>query len=211
MVFVDESLPDCIQLGAESDPMWLTNVVTAIGGFEATNQNWADARHTFDISYAVRDASDYMLIRVHFHMMRGRAKKFPFKDFLDFEVAASEGVLTDTESSPAIEYQFYKRYGSGSDLYDRKITRPTSGTIAVFRTRASVTTNITGSATISYTTGLVSISGHQAGDTYTWSGEFRVPVRYDTDKLPGIARDRSGGGGELLVECPAIMIVEVKE
>jgi uncharacterized protein (TIGR02217 family) len=209
MQFVDVQFPDCIAFGAQSDSTWSTDVAAVLSGHEITNQNWEDARHLFDVSFAVRTASDYRMVRTHFHEVRGRAKAFPFKDFLDFSALATEGVmLLDDSDSPPGDYQMYKRYGSGAYAYDRKITRPVSGTITVFRTRAAVTTTI--AATIDYSTGLVTVTGHVVGDIYTWSGNFNVPVRYDTDRLPAMAINKESEG-ELLVQCGSIPICEVRE
>jgi uncharacterized protein (TIGR02217 family) len=208
MEFIDAAFPDCLAFGAQSDVNWSTDVAAVLSGHEVTNQNWEDARHTFDVAFAVRTASDYRLIRVHFNQAKGRAKAFLFKDFLDFETDAAEGVMLDDGLSPSGDYQLFKRYGSGGDAYDRKITRPLSGTVTVFRTRAAVTTTI--AATIDYDTGLVTVSGHVGGDTYTWSGQFNVPCRYDVDRLPAQAINRQSEG-ELLVSCGSVPIVEVRE
>jgi uncharacterized protein (TIGR02217 family) len=210
MIYVDIEFPERIAFGAESDPMWMTELAVTRSGSESTNQAWSQSRHSYDVSFAVRNKTDYLLIRSHFHQVRGRAKSFPFKDYLDFEVSSSQGVLTST--GVADTYQMFKRYGSGDDLYDRKITRPDSGSVAIFRTRSGVTSNITGSSTVTYTTGVVVVTGHQSGDVYTWSGTFHVPCRYDTDRLPAVIVNKEPGAqGELLVQCQSIPLVEVRE
>jgi uncharacterized protein (TIGR02217 family) len=205
MQFVDIPFPNRIAFGARSEPSWSTTLVAMQNGDEVTNQNWIDARHTFDVAPVIRTVSDFALVREHFYQVRGRAKKFPFRDFLDYLATAAQGVIADTVDG----WQLFKRYGSGSDLYDRKITRP-SGTIQVFRTRSAVTTAI--STTVDATTGIVTISGHMTGDTYTWAGEFNVPCRYDTDRLASSAVNKEPGpDGELYVDCDSIPIVEVRE
>lgn len=213
MSFVNIPFPDCIAFGAQSDPMWSSTVTMSAGGFEKANQNWEESRHAYDVAFSVRTASDYSLIRAHFHQVRGRANTFPFKDHLDFEVSASEGKLLDAagaEPSTNATFQLHKRYGSGADRYDRKITRPVSP-VAVLRTRSGTTTNITGAgAAVTYTTGAVAITGHVAGDTYAWSGTFLVPCRYDTDRLPAAIVNRHNAD-ELLVDCGSIPLVEVRE
>ncbi len=189
----------------------LTALTALLSGFEATNQNWSQTRHAYDAGLAVRVASDYLAVKAHFHAMRGRARSFPFLDPIDHAVAQAAGVVVAEQGSPNDMQMFY-RYGSGSTAYDRKITRPKSGTVAIFRTRSAVTTNITGSSTIDYTTGIVAVTGHVAGDTYAWSGEFYVPCRYDIDRLPGVIINKEPGpAGELYVDCDSIPIVEVRE
>lgn len=213
MVFVDVEFPPRIALGAQRRPGWNTTVTQTTSGAESTNQNWSRARHSFDVSFSVRTAGDYDEVVQHFHSVRGRAKFFPFKDALDYRVEASRGVLLDDGDSPTTGYTLGKTYGTGAAMYQRRITRPKAGTVAIYRSRAGTTTTITGSATISYTTGFVTFTGGTvvAGDVLSWSGQFFVPCRYDTDELPGVIVDRAPAGGDLLVRCDGIPLVEVRE
>lgn len=208
MDYLDQPFPERIAFGARSEPTWFTDVAQTFGGYESTNQNWSQVRHYFDVTFAIRLATDYQAVRAHFHMARGRAKKFRFKDFLDYQ--ATTDPLTATATANV--YQCYKRYGSGSNAYDRIITRPIELTMTIFRTRASVTTDITGSSTIDDETGLVTVTGHVGGDTYTWTGEFDVPCRYDVDKLPAVAVNKNPhADGDLIVESGNVIIVEVRD
>lgn len=208
MEYLDHAFPERIAFGARSEPTWFTDVAQTFGGYEATNQNWSQVRHRFDLSFAIRTAADYQSVRAHFHMARGMAKKFRFKDFLDYQ--ATTQPLTATATTNV--YQCYKRYGTGADAYDRIITRPVEITMSIFRTRSGSTTNITGSSTIDDATGLVTVTGHLSGDTYTWTGEFDVPCRYDVDKLPAAAINKNpNADGELYVESGNVMLVEVRD
>lgn len=210
MEFVDIEFPRRIAFHATAEAQWQTELTSVLSGFEATNQNWAQTRHAYDAGLAIRTASDYLQVKTHFHAMRGRAKSFPFLDPIDHTVTQAAGVLTAAASN----WQMFYRYGSGGGVYDRKITRPRTGTIKVFRTRSTVTTDVTSSSTITYTTGIVAITGHVSGDTYAWSGEFFVPCRYDIDRLPGAIVDKQPPGRaspELLVECNSIPLLEVRE
>ena len=214
MQFVNIDFPERIAMGAQSDSGWSTDLATNTAGFESTNEKWLNARHYFDLSFAIRNRVDYLLVRSHFHEVRGRARAFLIKDFLDFEVSTAEGQLLTTALAAVTAngtYYLFKKYGSVNPYY-RKITRPDTP-ISVFRTRSSTTTNITGAgATVTYTTGAVAITGHAGGDTYSWSGTFKVPARYDIDRLPGVAINKEpGADGELIVQCDSIPVVEVKE
>lgn len=208
MPFVDAEFPRRLALGAVREPGWSTSLVENFGGFESANRNWVNAKHSYDVSLTIRNETDYKLALTHFHSVRGRWGVFPFKDFLDYRCEQAEGELIDNGDSPAGDWQLVKRYGSGDALWRRWITRPMSG-VVVYRTRAGVTTVI--AATVSLTTGRVTLSGHLAGDTYAWSGQFFVPCRYGSDKMPAAAVDRAPGGGELLVRCENITLMEVRE
>ena len=215
MQFVDIPFPERIAFGAQSDVTWATELAATQSGHEITNQSWEENRHVFDVSFAVRLRSDYLQVRSHFNQTRGRAKSFPFKDFLDYQVSTSEGkLLSSAGAAPAGNgtYYLHKRYGTGSDAYDRRITRPDSPA-QVFRTRSGSTTNITGAgAVVTHTTGAVAITGHAGGDTYSWSGTFKVPCRYEADRLPAVAVNKEGTpDGDLWVECGAINLIEVRE
>jgi uncharacterized protein (TIGR02217 family) len=207
MEFIAITFPDCIALGAQSDPTWSTTLAEVIGGAEATNQNWSEARHRFDVSLTARPVSEYHSMRDHFHEARGRAKKWPFKDFLDFEVTQANGVLLDANLvAPAGNgtFNLHKKYGT-VDPYYRQITRPDTP-IIVYRNGV----NIMGAgAVVTYAGGTVAITGHTGGDVYTWSGTFKVPCRYDIDRLPAAAINKSEG--EIIVDCGPIPIIEVKE
>jgi uncharacterized protein (TIGR02217 family) len=199
-------------MGAQRRPGWRTNVVETTGGHERTDQQWSKARHRYDVSFAVRTTVDYEAVQDHFHVMRGRAKVFPFLDAVDYKVSASNGVLLDDGDSPTTAYSLGKRYGTGAEAYYRNIKRPRSGTVAIYRLRGVTTTDITSSATISYTTGFVTFTGGTVigGDVLSWAGQFWVPCRYNTDELPTLIVDRHPSG-ELLVRCDSIPIVEWRE
>jgi uncharacterized protein (TIGR02217 family) len=211
MLIIDAPFPERIAFGARSEPGWLTELAVTSAGWESTNQRWAHTRHAYDVSLAVRTADDYALVRAHFHKVRGRAKGFLFKDPLDFSATVDDGV-TDIADQSSDGWQLFKRYDSGTDAYDRRITRPVSGSLAIWRTRGMSTTNVTGSCSIDHDTGIFSVSGDAPGDVYTWSGQFRVPCRYDVDRLPTvIVNKQPGADGQLFVQCDAIPLVEVRE
>lgn len=214
MQYVDVVFPPRIAMGAQRRPGWKTSLTQVQSGNEFTNQDWSRARHSYELSFAVRTVSDYDVVVEHFHTMRGRFRKFPFKDILDFRVEAQRGLLLDDGDSPTTGYHLAKRYGSAGYFYDRRITRPAVGTVAIYRTRSSVIVDVTGSATINYSTGWVTFSPGtvHAGDVLSWAGQFWVPARYDVDELPGLIVDRRPGqNGELLVSCESIPVVEARE
>lgn len=209
MDYVDLEFPRRIALGAMREPGWNTTLTANFGGFEAANQNWVNAKHRYDISLAIRTARDYEAVLDHFHSVRGRSRSFPFKDFLDYRVEAGRGVLVDNNESPAGDYQLAKRYGTGSNRWERYITRPTS--VTVYVTTLGSTTDITGSCEIDLATGRVTIGIgiDPEFDVLSWSGQFVVPVRYDADSLTAVAEDRQPGG-DLLVRCDSIVLTEVR-
>ena len=216
----DLEFPRRIALGAQRRPRWETELVQTRGGHVLTLSDWRDALHEYDVSFAVRVAADYDLIVQHFHGARGRRHTFPFRDPLDYKVVASRGLIIDADGdSPTTAFQLVKQYGSGTTKWQRPITRPSTGTLAVYRLRGGSTTDITASTTIDYTTGQVTFSGGVylpgSGDVLSWSGEFWVPCRYAEDSLPAVIVDKRAGSRSdlsgLLVRCDSIKILEDRE
>lgn len=208
ITILDVPFPPRLALDAQRTPRWRTGLTETTSGFLKSDRKWSKAMHSFDVSFAVRTASAYDLIVQHFHEVRGRGYGFPFRDPLDHRVDASRSSMPESGGG----YQLSKTYGSVNP-YVRAITRPKSGTVTIFRTRAGNTVDITSSCTISYTTGLVHMSTGVIipGDTLAWAGEFFVPCMYGSDELPGLIVDRRPNGGELLVQCPSIVIDEVRQ
>lgn len=212
MVFVDIEFPPRIAFGAQTMVDWQTEMAQTIAGWENANQRWTNARHAYDVSFSVRNSTDYAEIKAHYIQVRGRLKSFPFKDYLDFECSADAGLLVSNEDSPPT-FAMHKTYGSGNDAWLRPITRPMPSPVPViYRWRDFVTTNASADATIDYETGDVEMDNDMPGDIYTWAGQFWVPCRYDADRLPAIIINKEPGAeGELLTQCDAIPIVEVRE
>lgn len=129
MSWLDEEFPPCIAYGAVSAPVWMTSIVANQGGYEQRNQDWTQARHEYDISFAIRTQTDYLIVLEHWHMARGQLHSFGITDPLDSEVLATDGIVAYVSAGVT---QLYKRYGSGTYLWDRKITRPKVGA-AVYR------------------------------------------------------------------------------
>lgn len=130
MTWLNEEFPPCIAYGAQSAPMWMTTIAANRAGFEQRNQNWTQTRHEYDLSFAIRTQTDYLKVLKHWHMARGQLHSFGITDALDSVVDEGDGPVAAV--SPGV-FQLFKRYGTGADAYDRKITRPKPEGLVVFR------------------------------------------------------------------------------
>lgn len=138
-------------------PSFNVQIVTGSGGDEQRNCKTRHARRRFRINTDFLDSDDVNDLYDHFAARRGATDSFPFLDPFDY-VASGE---------PIVSGQLVKRYTAGAYTYDRPITLPISGTVTY-----------SGGGSLDYSTGI--ISGGSGG---TWSGEFRIPARYDSDVL----------------------------
>lgn len=208
MSWMNTAFPPRLAFGLECDPEWQVRIASTISGFESRNLEWSHARHVYDASFAIRTAADHQLIRQHFHMARGPFHSWPLLDPLDHEVSIAEGVflaVPDADTS----FQMHKQYGSGQFAYFRKITRPLAGAL-IYIDDVLMTEGL--DYTLDEDTGVMSFPSSDADpDSFTWSGQFYVPCRYDTTKLPVRIQTRGDTGMDYMVSSEGIPIVEVRE
>lgn len=194
--------PERIAYGAQGGPEWSTSVVVTISGREHRLSSWMYPRHRWDVSQGIKTQADFETLRAHFLSVRGRLHGWRFKDWADYQCPIAAGVVSGITGTT---FQLVKRYTSGAQTMDRKIVKPLA---AGFVLKDSGTTlTLTTDYAIDTTTGIVTTTTTRTAANLTWSGEFDLPMRYDTDRLEGriVARNASG----LLHEWASIPIVEL--
>ena len=201
MDFFDYRLDTRYSLGAKGGPAFSTETNKTVGGQFFANRNWLMPLHMFDISESIRTKADFETLRALFYNVYGQYSAFRFKHFDDFECSASNSSLTLITGAI---YQLNRIYVLGSRTFVRPILKPcASPAVVVTRNRSGVFSTAT--ATIDYTTGRATITGHAGGDTYTWAGQFDVPVGFTTDRMEAITTKNNAG---LLIEWPSIVLEE---
>lgn len=146
MAFLNIRFPDNISYGAQGGPEYSTNVVLITSGFEQRNSNWSLPKFKTDVSHAARTKEQNDELIAFFHIAKGKANSFLFKDWADYQCTQDTGVLINIDTG---QHQLYKRYSNSAGSQDRKITRPKSGTVTIYKNGSPL------SATIDYTTGIV--------------------------------------------------------
>lgn len=195
------SFPEPIGYGAVGGPMFRTEIAASSSGRESRNGPWAYPRHAWDVSQGIRSQADFAAVRAFFMVARGRHHGWRFKDWSDFAATHSDGLVLAITSTT---FQLIKRYTSGSSTQDRLIQKPKHG--AAIEVKVS---GVTTAHTLDTATGIVTIGSAPAAANVTWSGEFDIPMRFDTDKLDGriVARNPRDG---LLHQWDAIPIIEIR-
>lgn len=204
MAFFEERFPDSIAQGGTGGPRWKTTKNYSGGGDRSANKDWADALHYFNVAQAIQTLDDYDLVRSFFNVVAGGFDGFRYKDFTNYVATKDRGVLQQIGSSDV--FQLFKADSFGARTWLRKIQKPVDGTLTVWRTRSAVESVIT--PAIDATTGLVTDSGHMAGDTYAWAGQFDVPCEFATDTMENAASIGADGG--LLMGWDSIPIQELR-
>lgn len=171
--FLDISFPPFVARGATGGPAFSTGVVALASGREERNILWANARGKWNISTGIRTREQMLDVIAFFHVVKGRAYSFRFKDWNDY-VATDQLMVEVTPTT----WQLVKRYAIGGFEHVRTITKPVAGTVAA--KIGGVPTTPSG---IDHLTGRVTFSSPPSSAP-TASFEFDVPVRFGTDHLP---------------------------
>jgi uncharacterized protein (TIGR02217 family) len=182
-------LPPDIEEGAQGGPEFATVIQEAVSGQEQRVKVWAKCRAKYDIAYSVLNSDDpvgsYKAVLALFYAHNGRFRPFRFKDWGDFQAENSNFGTGDGSDTT---FQLSKLYDPsqvllntpGSLTYRREIYLPVAA--PVIKVNGVVTTALTIDAT-----GLVTFTSAPAnGHALTWTGDFDIPVRFDTDYLPVI-------------------------
>lgn len=205
MAFFEQQFPPSISYGARGGPAWRTTRVVSASGRRSANQEWAYPLHRYQVAPAVKTNAAFEAVRSFFYVVAGAFDGFRFKDWADFEATQGNSRLSLISGS---DWQLERVYTVGARAFVRKITKPVASPAPiVYRDRASVIT--VAAATIDTTTGVATISGHVGGDTYTWEGEFDVPVAFADDAMEAEIIDH--GGDDYLVSWPSIALEEVRD
>ncbi len=201
MSFFEDRLPPRFSFGARGGPMFSTEVVKTQGGQRYSNRNWTMPLHSYDVSENVKTQDDFDEIRAFFYVVAGQFDGFRFKDWLDYRATTQPLTVIVAGTS----YQMTRAYVFGSRTFSRPIYKPLSGATFI-RTRSGTPSTITPS--YSTTTGIVTMTGHVMGDTYTWSGEFDVPVAFKSDMCEASIDNKSGS--QFVISWPNVQVEEIR-
>lgn len=181
MIFIEERLLDCVSYGSEFGQEFNTRIVTLQSGVDRRNAQWSAPLGRYSILYNALMESDHQIVRDAHMACMGSAIAFRLKDWTDY-LAHNQFIGTGTGDMQTL--QCIKQYEFGPVKLTRKIHKLVSA--KVFADNIEIPT------TIIKTTGEVIIDA-PVDSRITWSGEFDVPVRFNSDRLDWQPVSRSGG------------------
>ncbi len=186
-------LPVGLEKGSGFGPSFKNVIQEAIAGNEQRFAQWTKCRGVGDLSYGILKSDDplgdYRAVLSLFRAHIGSLYPFRFKDWSDYQ-ATDE--LFGNGTGAQTEYQLTMTYDPsqillgvpGSFLYVRDITlvvgTPTIEVDGTPLVGSPAPYTISSSGVVTFT------SAPSNGSELTWTGEFDVPVRFDTDQLPVI-------------------------
>lgn len=178
--------PDDVSYGSSGGPKYSTTVIEINSGHEQRNINWNYPRREYDVALGVREEINLEALISMFHITKGRAHGFRYKDWHDYKTcplnqtpAATDQAL-GTGNGATTTFQLVKTYTLGSTSTSLPVYKPVGGTVKV----AINGVNQTSGWSVNTTTGIVTFSVAPAnGAVLTWGGEYDIPVRFNTDTL----------------------------
>lgn len=201
-VFADVILPNSIiSAGVRGKNMRMNSRVPTDGGFESINVVWTQTLRQFEIGIVPLRVDQWQAIETLHEITEGGAYGLLMEDPKDNRVT-SGGIITET--TPGV-YQLTKRYTEPKSgrAKDRRITRP-KGSVTIFQDGVPINQGV------NPLNGQVMFSSAPDLETFTWVGEFYVPVHFMDDVIdwelvaPGGADSRYAAG-------PSVVLQEVRE
>jgi uncharacterized protein (TIGR02217 family) len=140
-----------------------------------------------DLAHGVRDVSSYNEIMDAFYVvMFTPYEGLRVKNWQDYRATAANSAVTALGGG---EYQLQRRHSFGGINYLRDITKPVSGTVAVFDAGGTPLT-----PTVDTTDGTFTVA---AGTPSYWTGEFDIPMTFASNEWS--ARIEGGAGNPFVV------------
>lgn len=189
-MFINAELDICPAFGWQGGPNFNTRVVGTQAWIERRNANNILCRHNYSLPLAnITDDAYLTMLKSVFMATRGQLHSFLVKDYSDFE--AEQEPFCDGDGVTTV-FQLQKTSVFGIASYVRTIIKPVAG-LSIYL-NGTLT-----AATVDLTTGLVTFgTAPGVGVVGTWTGEFRVPVRFNSDTLNTTIDNKTGAGTFLL-------------
>lgn len=209
MNFHEVRFPASLSFGSVGGPERFTDVVTLANGYEERNTPWQHSRRRYDAGVALRSLDDIEALIAFFEARQGQINGFRWKDWTDFKSsrARAEPAFNDQVigmgDDVTLTYPLVKRYRSGTQVYDRPITKPVAGTVLIGLGEIEQRESI--NFTVDTATGKITFDHPPSqGVTITAGFEFDVPVRFDTDRIQTSLASFQAG------DAPSVPIVEIR-
>lgn len=183
--FHEALFPVNISYGSSGGPKFKTTVFTSDAGYEQRNVDWAYPKAEYDVSHAIKTQEQMDELTAFFFARHGRAFGFRYKDWNDYKLENASMIGTG-ETTVQITKTYVSTQTESGETYTfvRSIYKPAWGTIIGVTVDGVAQVEAT-DFTINSTNGIMTFAVAPAQDAVITiaSGEFHVPVRFDTDHL----------------------------
>lgn len=178
-----------------------TTVVTnPFSGASQRNVNRLDRLRRYTVNTALLTQQQLNDLREFWECRDAMARAFLMRDMADFWASRNGSpvqpigtpILFGAGDGAEVNFGLYKTYSSGGVTRTRRIIKPATGTVSIYKN--DVLQTLTTHYTIDYTTGIVTfVSAPANGHTLKWTGRFYVPVRFESDQFSAEMADALTG------------------
>jgi len=172
-MFNETRLLDSVAYGSVFGQEFKTDIVQLRSGAERRNADWSMPLGRYSVIFDALEPKDHWKVRDAFMSSLGSAIGFRFKDWTDF---IADGEVIGFGKGVEQNIQLTKAYKFGSTELKKIIQKPVVGTVNVYSNEVATP------FTINYNTGVIVVTA-PSGSVITWSGEFDIPVRFESDRL----------------------------
>jgi uncharacterized protein (TIGR02217 family) len=174
--FIESRLLDDVAYGFSGGPVYNTLVTTMPSGITRRKIMRTRPIHRFSASFDKRDDGVLEAILEAYHATYGAAVGFRFKNWLDYQ-ASDEVIGVGTGATQSL--QLTKTMQFGTSVHVIPIKKPVFNTVQLTASNAPI------AATINSSTGVATFVA-PAGHVVRWSGEYDLPVRFESDEFSAI-------------------------
>ena len=179
MGFYEQQLDPSVSYGVQGGPGYITLVTATPSRYEQRMSMQSRSYRKYRIDFNDKSREQMEEIRDFFMHVQGKLHGFRMKDWLDYK--AVDEPITPVNNSGVYTAQLQKSYTKVGGTEVRPIRKPQTANVPVTLKRNGVSFASSGNWTLDTTTGIVTFTANQVGQTITWSGEFDTPVRFDFD------------------------------
>jgi len=197
MSFIDYRLSRRVAYGFEGGPEWNTRIIELDNGMEVRNGQWAYPRHRYSAQHLHLDETARNAVIHAFHSARGRLYAFRFQDWNDYQ---AKNEILYVKPGTRASVQLTKTYRMGNVASVRPLRALVNA--MVYNEQGHI---IHGN--LDRALGIFTPDNEWGNGSYTWSGEFDVWVRFDSDYNAFAISSRSG---HELIATASIDLIEVK-
>lgn len=176
MTFIDQRLPQELELGAIRREREMLDIVRTDGGYEVRNARHSQATYEYEISLPPGEFDDSVTTALEdmFKASRGGLYAFRFRDWDSYNNALTDEVI-GTGDGATTTFQITRTTTVGGVSSVRNITRP----VSAFTIKLDGVTQVSGYS-VNYSTGVVTFTAAPALDVViSVSGTYDIPVRFD--------------------------------
>ena len=199
MIFSEETLNLGIAYGTTATITTSTAIVENFSGSETRSINWMQPLLKFNIGQKGCLNQELQQFIAFHEARKGTYQGFRFKDWSDYQF---NQVITLNTNKQA---QLFKTYTVESLSVKRPLIKIVTGTVSVFVNNILVTEGWT----LNYNTGVITFNEIPAG-TIQVSGEFDVPVRFESDKIDLRFEAYESGTGDKIFNWESLSLSEVR-